>query len=55
MALVTEWAQLVNADWRAIAGRMNPPRFVFDGRNALDAGRMRELGFQYMGVGRGAA
>ena len=55
LALVTEWAQLVNADWPAIAGRMNPPRFVFDGRNALDAGQMRDLGFQYMGVGRGAA
>jgi hypothetical protein len=31
---------------------MRPPRFVFDGRNALDAAAMQRLGFQYTGVGR---
>ena len=47
--------QIVNADWRAVARRMTPPRFVFDGRNALDPGRMENLGFEYVGVGRAAA
>ena len=33
---------------------MNPPRFVFDGRNALDGAKMQRLGFQHAGVGRNA-
>ena len=52
LVLMTEWPQFVNADWPDIARCMNPPRFVFDGRNALDAAQMQELGFQYTGVGR---
>ena len=55
LVLLTEWSQIVNADWQAVARRMTPPRFVFDGRNALDPGRMENLGFEYVGVGRAAA
>ena len=51
LVLITEWEQLVNADWQDIARCMIPPRFVFDGRNALDAPTMQRLGFQYTGVG----
>ena len=53
LILLTEWRDIVRADWAAIAGRMLPPKFVFDGRNALDAGVMLRLGFDYAGVGRG--
>ena len=53
LVLVTEWSDIVNSDWRAISGRMAPPRFIFDGRNALDPGEMDGLGFEYRGVGRG--
>ena len=53
LMLLTEWVEIVWADWAAIAGQMLPPRFVFDGRNALDAGLMFRLGFDYAGVGRG--
>ena len=52
VVLITEWQQFVNADWRDIARSMRPPRFVFDGRNALDAADMQRLGFEYAGVGR---
>ena len=52
VVLITEWRQFVNADWRDIARSMRPPRFVFDGRNALDAVEMQRLGFEYTGVGR---
>ena len=52
--LLTEWAQIVGADWAAIASGMCPPRFLFDGRNALDADRMSRLGFEYLGIGRPA-
>ena len=52
VVLITEWRQFVNADWRDIARSMRPPRFVFDGRNTLDAVDMQRLGFEYTGVGR---
>lgn len=52
LILLTEWRDIVRADWAAIAGQMPLPRFVFDGRNALDAGVMSRLGFDYAGIGR---
>ena len=52
LALLTEWDEIVDADWACIAGAMQAPRYVFDGRNALDAGSMVNLGFDYVGVGR---
>ena len=52
VVLMTEWRQFVNADWRDIARGMRPPRFIFDGRNALDAAQIRLMGFEYVGVGR---
>ena len=53
LILLTEWPEIVEADWAAMAGAMRHPRFVFDGRNALDARVMTRLGFEYAGVGRG--
>ena len=55
VVLMTEWKEIVEADWAAIAAAAKLPRFLFDGRNALDPIRMRELGFEYLGVGRGVA
>ena len=52
LCLVTEWEEIVGADWTAVARRMVPPRFVFDGRNTLDPHEMRRLGFEYVGIGR---
>ena len=52
VALMTEWSEITDVDWEAIARGMRPPRFVFDSRNALDAARMEALGFEYTGVGR---
>lgn len=51
--LLTEWHQIVGADWGEIYRTMAFPKFLFDGRNALDPLVMRELGFSYIGVGRG--
>ena len=52
LCLLTEWEEIVRADWQAVSSRMVHPRFVFDGRNALDPREMRRLGFEYVGVGR---
>jgi UDPglucose 6-dehydrogenase len=49
--LVTEWPQLADADWAALAGTMRTPVFV-DGRNMLDPEAMRAAGFAYEGIGR---
>lgn len=53
LVLMTEWPQIVDTNWQEISTIMKPPRFLFDGRNALDPVLMRRLGFEYRGVGRG--
>ena len=52
LVLLTEWPEIVGAEWSRMAAAMQMPRLLFDGRNALDAGAMRALGFEYSGVGR---
>nr|WP_260605490.1 UDP binding domain-containing protein [Streptomyces sp. WAC01280] len=49
--VVTEWPQLHDVDWASAAASMRRP-VLFDGRNLLVPARMRELGFEYMSVGR---
>ena len=49
--LVTEWHQIVNLDWAALAPAMNR-QVLIDGRNALDPAAMRDAGFTYEGIGR---
>ena len=53
LVLLTEWAEIVEADWASMAAEMRSPRFLFDGRNALDSDLMSRFGFDYTGVGRG--
>ena len=53
IVVMTEWEQIVRADWARLAEISEPPRLLFDGRNALDPSQMRRLGFEYKGVGRG--
>ncbi len=52
LVLLTEWEQIVSADWKEIARCMRPPRFVFDGRNCLSPQAMEMIGFEYHSVGR---
>ena len=53
VVVLTEWPEIVSADWNGIASTMRHPKYVFDGRNCLDAGYMQALGCEYVGVGRG--
>ena len=53
VVIMTEWQQIVDADWARLAKVTDAPRLLFDGRNALNPTLMRELGFEYRGVGRG--
>ncbi len=52
--LVTEWPELADVDWAALAPTMRSRVFV-DGRNFLDPVAMRDSGFAYEGIGRATA
>jgi UDPglucose 6-dehydrogenase len=51
VVLVTEWPELAEVDWSAVAGSMRSRVFV-DGRNMLDPDAMRAAGFRYAAIGR---
>jgi UDPglucose 6-dehydrogenase len=51
VVLMTEWNQYRALDLEKIKRIMNEPVFI-DLRNVYDPTTMKELGFQYMGVGR---
>ncbi|HSD81656.1 MAG TPA: UDP-glucose/GDP-mannose dehydrogenase family protein [Solirubrobacteraceae bacterium] len=52
VVLVTEWDEFKQLDWDEVAAAM-AGRVVIDGRNALDAGRIRAAGLTYEGIGHG--
>lgn len=54
LVLMTEWPEILNADWEDAARRMVRPLFLFDGRNVLDPAAMQRYGFLYQAVGRKA-
>ncbi len=51
IAILTEWDEFKSYDWQMIFDNMQKPAFVFDGRNLLDAKKMREIGFVYQAIG----
>ena len=48
--LVTEWEEFLALDWAEAKEVMRRP-IIVDGRNALDAGDLVRLGFEYEGIG----
>ena len=52
VVLVTEWPQFIELDFTRVAECMRGD-LVIDGRNALDAQRVRAAGLTYEGIGRG--
>ncbi len=53
LALITEWAQFRALDFGAARAAMRG-KSVVDLRNALDHAKLRGLGFEVTGVGKGA-
>ena len=51
LILVTEWNEFRNPDFRKMKDLLKNP-VIFDGRNQYSRREMRELGFDYIGVGR---
>ncbi|MFP9112543.1 UDP-glucose 6-dehydrogenase [Flavobacterium sp. RHBU_3] len=52
IAVLTEWDEFKGYDWQRIYDNMNKPAFVFDGRNLLDADKLREIGFFFNAIGK---
>jgi UDPglucose 6-dehydrogenase len=52
IAVLTEWDEFVNYDWKKIYDGMQKPAFVFDGRNILNKEKLEEIGFIYQGIGK---
>ncbi|MFM2229253.1 MAG: UDP-glucose 6-dehydrogenase [Bacteroidota bacterium] len=51
IAVLTEWDEFKQLDWQKIYDSMLKPAFVFDGRNLLDAAKMKSIGFHFEGIG----
>lgn len=53
IAILTEWDEFNSYDWQKIYDNMLKPAFVFDGRNLVDEDKLRAIGFQVYGIGKG--
>ncbi len=52
VAILTEWDEFRELNYRRIFDSMKKPAFLFDGRNILDTGDMQKIGFQIKGIGK---
>ena len=52
VAIMTEWDEFKNYDWKKIYSEMKKPAFIFDGRNILDKSNMEKIGFKYYSIGQ---
>ena len=52
VAILTEWDEFKEFDWRIIYESMNQPAFIFDGRNILNREDIEKIGFIYRGIGK---
>jgi len=53
LLLLTEWPEFKEVNFKQIHDAMRQA-MVFDGRNFLDGQQLKELGFEYFGIGRGS-
>lgn len=52
VAILTEWDEFKEYDWRKIYKNMLKPAFLFDGRRLLNKLEMEEKGFNYYKIGQ---
>jgi len=52
VAIVTEWDEFKTLDYARIFAGMPKPACLFDGRNIVDLGALRQLGFKAYGIGK---
>ncbi|GAA3966222.1 nucleotide sugar dehydrogenase [Mucilaginibacter dorajii] len=51
IAVLTEWDEFKDYDWQKIYDSMLKPAKIFDGRNLLDANKLRSIGFIVQSIG----
>ncbi len=51
VAILTEWDEFVDFDWKQIYQNMLKPAFLFDGRNILKHKLMTDIGFKFQAIG----
>ena len=52
IAVLTEWDEFKNYNWKNIYDNMYKPAFLFDGRNILDIEKLTGIGFQMNSIGK---
>ncbi len=52
LLVITEWAEFSGLDYQRIYDCMVKPSYVFDGRNMLDHGLLRRIGFEVHAIGK---
>jgi UDPglucose 6-dehydrogenase len=52
LVIVTEWRSFRSPDFERLRAKLREP-VVFDGRNLFEPQAMREMGFEYVAIGRG--
>ena len=53
IAILTEWDEFKELDWKKIYLNMKKPAFIFDGRNLLNSSELKEIGFDFYQIGVG--
>ena len=53
IGIMTEWDEFKSYNWNEIFDKIKKPAYVFDGRNILEKNEMKNIGFNYIGIGRG--
>ncbi len=51
IAILTEWDEFKDYDWKRIYKSVVKPAFVFDGRKLLNPNQMKKIGFHYSAIG----
>lgn len=52
IAVLTEWDSYRSLNFARMYEVMQKPAFIFDGRNLLDLGELRKIGFEAYGIGK---
>lgn len=52
IAILTEWDEFKNFNWKKLYNNMNKPALIFDGRNILNAKKLRKIGFEVYQIGK---
>ena len=52
VVITTEWDEFKDFDWKTVYDNIKKPAYIFDGRNILKSEIIKNIGFNYLGLGR---